>query len=267
MRGAGTPPSAAGQGGTPESLPSFGEAFRVWLKIGLLSFGGPAGQIAMLHREVVERRHWVGERRFLHALSFCAMLPGPEAQQLATYLGWLMHGTRGGIAAGTLFVLPGATVLLALSILYAVSGQVPFVAGLFFGLKCAVLAMVVQALLRLSGRALRTGPAWAVAAAAFAALALFAVPFPAVVLAAAALGAALPIWFRPRTPSGGPGGAGADRQGLGARSWPGRARRAGSTARRGCRHWGSGCCRWDCCNGLPRGALPTSPGSSRKWRW
>ncbi len=230
MRGAGTPPSAAGQGGTPESLPSFGEAFRVWLKIGLLSFGGPAAQIAMLHREVVERRHWVGERRFLHALSFCAMLPGPEAQQLATYLGWLMHGTRGGIAAGTLFVLPGATVLLALSILYAVSGQVPFVAGLFFGLKCAVLAMVVQALLRLSGRALRTGPAWAVAAAAFAALALFAVPFPAVVLAAAALGAALPIWFRPGRHQEGQEAPGLIDRVL-ARD-PGRAARAARAARR-----------------------------------
>src|SRR5271167_1506376 len=109
------------------SLPSFGTALRVWLKIGMLSFGGPAGQIAMMHREIVEERHWLGERRFLHALSFCSLLPGPEAQQLATYLGWVMHGPAGGAAAGTLFVLPGAVVLLGLSILYAVLGLVPAV--------------------------------------------------------------------------------------------------------------------------------------------
>jgi chromate transporter len=178
-------------------LPSLGSALRVWARIGVLSFGGPAGQIAMLHREIVEERHWLGERRFLHALSFCALLPGPEAQQLATYLGWVMHGPLGGVAAGTLFVLPGAVVLLALSVLYATLGQVPAVDGLFFGLKCAVLALVVQALLRIARRALHGAPSWAVAAAAFVALNLFAVPFPAVVLAGLLLGYLLPDWFKP----------------------------------------------------------------------
>src|ERR1700687_1756619 len=108
-----------------ERMPSFAEAFRVWSRIGLLSFGGPAGQIALLHREVVDERHWIGERRFLHALSFCNLLPGPEAQQLATYLGWLMHGVKGGLAAGIIFVVPGAIVMLALSLIYALAGQVP----------------------------------------------------------------------------------------------------------------------------------------------
>jgi chromate transporter len=123
-------------------LPSFAQALRVWLKIGLLSFGGPAGQIALLHREVVDERRWVSDARFLHALNFCTLLPGPEAQQLATYLGWLLHGVRGGIAAGVLFVLPGMAVMLALSILYATLGEVPVVSVLFFGLKCAVLVLV-----------------------------------------------------------------------------------------------------------------------------
>ncbi len=131
-------------------LPSFAEALRVWLRVGLLSFGGPAGQIALLHREVVDERHWIGERRFLQALNFCTLLPGPEAQQLATYLGWIMHGVRGGLAAGLLFVLPGALVMLALSLVYALFGEVPLVAALFFGLKCAVLVLVVEALLRIA---------------------------------------------------------------------------------------------------------------------
>src|SRR4051794_290924 len=151
-------------------MPSFAEAFRVWLKIGLLSFGGPAGQIALLHREVVDERHWIGERRFLHALNFCTLLPGPEAQQLATYLGWIMHGVRGGVAAGLLFVIPGAVVMLALSLLYASLGEVPLVAALFFGLKCAVLVLVVEALLRIGRRALKGQAAWALAIVAFAAL-------------------------------------------------------------------------------------------------
>jgi chromate transporter len=145
-------------------LPGFWAALRVWLRIGLLSFGGPAGQIAIMHREIVEERHWLGERRFLHALSFCSLLPGPEAQQLATYLGWVMHGAAGGVAAGTLFVLPGAVVLLALSILYATLGQVPAVDGIFFGLKCAVLAIVAQAVVRIGRRALKTRASWVVAA-------------------------------------------------------------------------------------------------------
>ena len=125
----------AGAGDIDERMPSFAEAFRVWLRIGLLSFGGPAGQIALLHKEVVDERHWIGERRFLHALSFCNLLPGPEAQQLATYLGWLLHGVKGGLAAGIIFILPGAIVMLGLSLLYALAGQVPVIDALFFGLN------------------------------------------------------------------------------------------------------------------------------------
>ena len=178
-------------------IPGLPAALRVWLRIGLLSFGGPAGQIAMMHREIVEQRGWLGEQRFLRALSFCALLPGPEAQQLATYLGWVMHGPAGGVAAGTLFVLPGAIVLLALSILYATLGQLPAVDGLFFGLKCAVLAMVVQALVRLGGRALKTRAALVLAVLAFVALNFFALPFPVIVLAAGAIGALAPHWFQP----------------------------------------------------------------------
>jgi chromate transporter len=180
----------------PPPLPTLPEALGVWLRIGLLSFGGPAGQIAMLHREIVVRLHWLGERRFLHALSFCALLPGPEAQQLATYLGWAMHGPVGGVAAGTLFVLPGAAVLLGLSVLYATLGQVPAVDGIFTGLKCAVLAIVVQAVLRIGGRALRTPAAWWLSGMAFVALYVFAVPFPVVVLASGLGGWLRPGWFR-----------------------------------------------------------------------
>lgn len=188
--------SPAAEAALAPAIPSFAQTLRVWLRIGLLSFGGPAGQIAMMHREVVDERHWIGERRFLHGLSFCALLPGPEAQQLATYIGWVMHGVPGGIAAGALFVLPGALVLLALSILYATLGQVPAIDGLFFGLKCAVLALVVQAVLRVGGRALKTRPSWAAAGLAFLALQLFAVPFPVVVVAAALVGWARPAWFK-----------------------------------------------------------------------
>ena len=177
------------------ALPSFAEALRVWARIGCLSFGGPAAQIALLHREVVEERRWVGEARFLHALNFCTLLPGPEAMQLATYLGWVMHGVRGGVAAGLLFVVPGALVMLLLSLLYATLGGVPLAAGLVLGLQCAVLAIVVQALLRIAQRALHGALAWAVAAAAFGALFLFAVPFPAVIAAAALLGFLLPGRF------------------------------------------------------------------------
>ena len=189
------------------SLPSFGAALRVWLKIGLLSFGGPAGQIAMMHREIVEERHWLGERRFLHALSFCSLLPGPEAQQLATYLGWVMHGAAGGVAAGTLFVLPGAMVLLVLSILYATLGQVPAVDGIFFGLKCAVLAIVAQAVVRIGRRALKTPASWGVAVASFLALYLFAVPFPLVVLAAGLVGYWRSGWFKAAAHGGAHGDA------------------------------------------------------------
>ncbi len=176
-------------------LPSFAAAFRVWLRIGLLSFGGPAGQIALLHREVVDRRNWIGERRFLHALSFCNILPGPEAQQLATYLGWTMHGVKGGLAAGIIFVLPGAAVMLVLSTIYALAGQVPVVDALFFGLKSAVLVLVVEALLRIGRRALKGRVAWILAGVAFVALFFLKIPFPAVVLGAGAIGWLLPQHF------------------------------------------------------------------------
>jgi chromate transporter len=179
----------------PASFPSLAEALRVWLRIGCLSFGGPAGQIALMHREVVEQRRWVSDARFLHALNFCTLLPGPEAQQLATYLGWLMHGVRGGLAAGLLFILPGALVMLALSAIYVAFGEVPLVAALFFGLKCAVLVLVVEALLRVARRALKGTIPWLLAGAAFAALFLFGLPFPVVVLAAALAGLLMPQAF------------------------------------------------------------------------
>ena len=178
-------------------FPSFAEAFRVWLRIGCLSFGGPAGQIALMHREVVDERRWVSDTRFLHALNFCTLLPGPEAMQLATYLGWLMHGVRGGVAAGLLFILPGALVMLVLSLIYALLGNVPVVAAVFLGLKSAVLVLVVEALLRVAKRALYGPVAWATAGGAFLALAAFGLPFPVVVLAAGLLGFALPGQFKP----------------------------------------------------------------------
>jgi chromate transporter len=164
------------------------EALPVWLRVGLLSFGGPAGQIAVMHRLLVEERRWVSESRFLHALNYCMLLPGPEAQQLAAYLGWLLHGVRGGLVAGVLFVLPGALVMLALAAAYASFTHLPSVAALFFGLKCAVLAVVVEAVLRLGRRALASRWHWGLAAAAFVALALFAVPFPWVVAGSALAG-------------------------------------------------------------------------------
>jgi chromate transporter len=167
---------------------SFGEAVRVWLRIALLSFGGPAGQIAVMHRILVEEKRWIGEDRFLHALNFCMLLPGPEAQQLATYIGWLLHRTKGGLVAGLLFILPGLVAIMALSWIYVLYGHVGPVAGLLFGLKAAVLALVFQAVVRLGQRALGSRPRYAVAGAAFLALFLFNVPFPLIVLAAGAIG-------------------------------------------------------------------------------
>ena len=167
---------------------SFGEAFRVWLKIGLLSFGGPAGQIALMHRILVEERRWVGEGRFLHALNYCMLLPGPEAMQLATYIGWLLHGTRGGLAAGVLFVLPGFIAMLVLSILYALYQDLGAVQGLFFGLKAAVLAVVVEAVIRIGRRALRNRVQVAIAALAFVAIFFLQLPFPLIVFAAGLAG-------------------------------------------------------------------------------
>jgi chromate transporter len=168
--------------------PTFAEALRVWGKIGLLSFGGPAGQIALMHRMLVDERRWIDEPRFLAALNFCMLLPGPEAMQLATYVGWRLHGVRGGLAAGLLFVLPGALVILTLSMLYAALGKLPVAQALFVGIQAAVLAIVVEALLRVARRALKEGLDWLIAAAAFAAIFLLKVPFPLIVLAAALLG-------------------------------------------------------------------------------
>jgi chromate transporter len=167
---------------------SLREAFRTWLRIALLSFGGPAGQIAIMHRTLVEEKRWVSEERFLHALNYCMLLPGPEAQQLATYIGWLMHRTLGGIIAGGLFILPGVICIMALSYIYAIWGQVPIVTALFFGLKAAVLVIVVEAVLRIGKRALKTRMLMGIAAISFIAIFFLGVPFPLIVLAAAAVG-------------------------------------------------------------------------------
>ncbi|MBC2669327.1 chromate efflux transporter [Novosphingobium piscinae] len=171
--------------------PSFGELVRVAARIGCLSFGGPVGQIALMHRELVEDRRWITEAQYLHALNFCHLLPGPEAQQLAIWIGWRLHGLKGGLAAGLLFVLPGALVILALSILYGYAAHLAWFAALFLGIKAAVLAIVVQALLRVAGRALDTPVMRAIALAAFLALFVFDWPFPLVVLGAGLIGTGL----------------------------------------------------------------------------
>lgn len=170
------------------AVPTFAEATRVWAKIGLLSFGGPAGQIALMHKELVEDRHWIGERRFLHALNYCMLLPGPEAQQLAIYIGWLMHRTSGGLVAGLLFVLPGALVMLCLSALYILYRHVPMIDAVFFGIKAAVLAVVVEAVLRIGRRALASRPMVAIAVAAFIGIHIFRVPFPLIIVMAGIIG-------------------------------------------------------------------------------
>ena len=172
----------------PDHGVSFGEALKVWARVAALSFGGPAGQIAVMHRIVVDEKRWIGEGRFLHALNYCMLLPGPEAQQLAVYIGWLMHRTLGGLVAGLLFILPGFLSILALSYVYVIFGDASVVEGLFFGLKAAVLAIVVQAVFRIGSRALTNPAMLAIAAAAFLAIFAFKVPFPLVVLAAAIIG-------------------------------------------------------------------------------
>src|SRR5690349_7008077 len=172
----------------PPHAISFLEATRTWARIGLLSFGGPAGQIAVMHRILVEEKRWIGEQRFLHALSYCMLLPGPEAQQLATYIGWLMHRWPGAIVAGGLFVVPGIVSIMALSYVYALFGSVPVVVALFFGLKPAVLAIVLHAVHRVGSRALRSAPMIAIAAAAFVGIFFFAVPFPLIIIAAGLVG-------------------------------------------------------------------------------
>lgn len=167
---------------------SFWQAFAFWLKLGFVSFGGPAGQISLMHHELVERRRWISERRFLHALNYCMLLPGPEAQQLATYIGWLLHRTWGGIVAGGLFVLPSLFILIALSWVYVAFGEMPLVAGLFYGIKPAVTAIVLQAAYRIGGRVLKNKVLWAIAAASFLAIFAAGMPFPAIVATAALIG-------------------------------------------------------------------------------
>ena len=171
----------------PQAIP-LREAFLFWLKLGFISFGGPAGHISIMHQELVERRRWISERRFLHALNYCMLLPGPEAQQLATYIGWLMHRTWGGVIAGGLFVLPSLFILIGLSWMYIAFGDVPLVAGLFYGIKPAVTAIVLQAAHRIGGRALKNRWLWGIAAASFIAIFAFNVPFPLIVLGAAVVG-------------------------------------------------------------------------------
>jgi len=172
----------------PQGYPTLGEVTKVWARIAALSFGGPAGQIAVMHRILVEEKRWLGDRWFLHALNFCMLLPGPEAQQLATYIGWLMHGVRGAIVAGLLFILPGIVAIMGLSWIYAAWGNVGIVSALFFGLKAAVLAIVLQAVLRIGKRALCSGAMRAIAAGSFMAIFAFGIPFPLIIAAAALIG-------------------------------------------------------------------------------
>lgn len=173
---------------TSQDYPTLGEAAQVWARIAALSFGGPAGQIAVMHRILVEEKRWLGDGRFLHALNFCMLLPGPEAQQLATYIGWLMHGVRGALIAGLFFILPGVVAIMALSWIYAIWGDVGFVSALFFGLKAAVLAIVLQAVVRVGRRALKNRAMQAIAAASFVAIFAFGASFPLIVAVAALVG-------------------------------------------------------------------------------
>jgi chromate transporter len=181
---------------------SLREAFWYWLRLGLVSFGGPAGQIAIMHADLVERKRWISEKRFLHALNFCMMLPGPEAQQLATYIGWLMHRSWGGVIAGSLFVLPSLVILVALSWVYLRFGEVPAVAGVFYGIKPAMVAIVLFAAWRIGSRALKHPLLWGVAAAAFVGIFAFNLPFPLIVLVAALCGT-LGARFAPQAFEGG----------------------------------------------------------------
>jgi len=183
--------------------PTFREAFRFWLKLGFISFGGPTGQIAIMHKELVERKRWISQSRFLHALNFCMLLPGPEAMQLAIYIGWLLHRVRGGIAAGVLFVVPSIFVLWLLSFIYVAYGAVSWVAAIFYGLKPAVTAIVVVAVIRIGRKALRTPAMWGIAVAAFAAICFLHVPFPAIILGAGLIGAALGWRKTPTGPGAG----------------------------------------------------------------
>ncbi len=179
---------AVAESGHQTSHPTFREAFRFWLKLGFVSFGGPTGQIAMMHTEIVEKKKWIGETHFLHALNFCMLLPGPEAQQLAIYIGWLLHKTRGGIVAGALFVIPSIFILWALSYIYVDYGHVPSIAAIFYGLKPAVLAIVAAAVIRIGSKALKNAVMWAIAMVAFVAIYFFRVPFPLIIIGAGIIG-------------------------------------------------------------------------------
>jgi chromate transporter len=184
-------PTQQGADGAPLSAirhPSFREAFLFWLKLGFISFGGPTGQIAIMHAELVEKKKWISEARFLHALNYCMLLPGPEAQQLATYVGWLLHKTWGGIVAGAFFVIPSIFILWGLSYIYVTFGNLPWVAAIFYGLKPAVLAIVAAAVIRIGTRALKNEVMWTLAAAAFIAIFFFHVPFPLIIISAALIG-------------------------------------------------------------------------------
>ena len=183
------PPSPGGYGvADRHRAPSFGEAFRFWLKLGFISFGGPTGQIAIMQTELVEKKRWISQSRFLHALNFCMLLPGPEAQQLATYIGWLLHKTWGGIVAGAFFVIPSIFILWTLSFIYAAYGNVPWIAAIFYGLKPAVTAIVLTAVIRIGKKSLKNEVMWTVAALAFVAIYFFKAPFPAIVLSAGVIG-------------------------------------------------------------------------------
>jgi chromate transporter len=175
---------------TETARPTFAEAFRFWLKLGLISFGGPTGQIAIMQTELVERKRWISQSRFLHALNYCMLLPGPEAQQLATYIGWLLHKTAGGIVAGALFVIPSILVLWTLSFIYVIYGSVPWIAAIFYGLKPVVVAIVTAAVIRIGRKTLRNEVMWAIAALAFVAIFFWSTPFPAIIIGAGLLGLA-----------------------------------------------------------------------------
>jgi chromate transporter len=186
----------------PPAFPLFKEAVRYWWKLGCISFGGPAGQIAIMHRELVERRRWISEGHFLHALNFCMLLPGPEAQQLATYLGWRLHGWRGGLAAGALFVIPSIFILFALSWIYMEYGGVSWLAAIFYGLLAAVIAVVAEAVLRIGRKALKSPSLWALAVSSFVAIYFFKVSFVVIILAAALIGWVGSHWFPKQFPAG-----------------------------------------------------------------
>ncbi len=187
---------------SPPPAPTFAEALRFWIKLGWSSFGGPAGQIAIMHREIVERRRWLSEDHFLHALNFCMLMPGPEAQQLATYLGWRLHGARGGIAAGALFVIPSVFILFGLSWLYMAGGDIPWIQGIFYGLMPAVIAIVVSAAKRIGSKALKTPALWLLALLAFVAIFFFKISFVFILLAAALAGFAGGKYFPAQFPAG-----------------------------------------------------------------